>query len=109
MSHKTYSIHHLIPTSKGWPNSPENKERIRDTTHINHHKVFVNETPQEQLIHILEFNKKIFNDNFVKEIIKVLDKYIYNYYKFETHISDELGSLLRLEQEYFSSKHKDEK
>lgn len=64
----------------------------------------MNETPAEQIIHILEFNKKIFNDSFVKEIIKVLDKYIYNYYKVNTHIESELWSLMELEQEYFSSK-----
>jgi hypothetical protein len=40
----------------------------------------------------------------VKEILKVLDKYIYNYYKIETHITEELGSLLELEKEYFSNK-----
>ncbi|MBO7713833.1 MAG: hypothetical protein J6S85_09710 [Methanobrevibacter sp.] len=44
------------------------------------------------------------NDEFVKELLRVLDKYIYNYYKVETHIVSELGSLLELEKEYFTSK-----
>ena len=40
----------------------------------------------------------------MREILKVLDKYIYNYYKIECHIVSELGSLLELEKEYFTNK-----
>lgn len=69
---------------------------------MNWHRIFNNaETPQQQIIQVLEFNKKILNDEFVRELLKVLDRYIYNYYKIETHITSELGSLLNIEQEYF--------
>lgn len=68
---------------------------------MNWHRIFNAETPQQQLLHVLAFNKKILNDEFVKDLLKVLDKYIYNYYKIEAHITDELGSLLELEKEYF--------
>ncbi|MBO7714961.1 MAG: hypothetical protein J6S85_15440 [Methanobrevibacter sp.] len=63
---------------------------INDSTHVNWHRVFSGETPQQQLIRVLNFNKQILNDEFVKELLKVLDKYIYNYYKIETHITEEL-------------------
>ena len=108
MSHnKKYSCHHLIPKNNDdWSKFTENKinkEIISDSTHVNRHRVFSGETPQQQLIRVLNFNKQILNDEFVKELLKVLDKYIYNYYKIETHIVSELGSLLEMEKEYFSN------
>ena len=60
-----------------------------------------NKTPVEQLMHVLTFNEQILSDKFVKELLKVLDKYIYDYYKVNTRIQSELGSLIDLEQEYF--------
>lgn len=81
-----------------------NKVILDDTKHVNWHRVFNWETPQQQILHVLSFNKQILNDEFVREILKVLDRYIYNYYKVETHIVDELGSLLEMEKDYFSSK-----
>lgn len=106
MSHKIkYSDHHMIPRANDdWTKFTSNKqniERINDNTHVNHHRIFGSETPQQQLLHILKFNQKILNDEFVRELLKVLDKYIYNYYKIETHIVSELGSLLEMEKEYF--------
>lgn len=109
MSHKQrYSEHHLIPKNNDdWSKFTQekiNRERIKDVTHVNHHRIFGSETPQQQILHILAFNKQILNDDFVRELLKVLDKYIYNYYKIETHIVSELWSLLDMEKEYFSSK-----
>ena len=109
MSHnKKYSCHHLIPKNNDdWSKFTENKinkEMINDSTHVNWHRVFSGETPQQQLIRVLNFNKQILNDEFVKELLKVLDKYIYNYYKIETHITEELWSLLEIEKEYFTKK-----
>ena len=109
MSHnKKYSCHHLIPKNNDdWSKFTENKinkEIISDSTHVNRHRVFSGETPQQQLIRVLNFNKQILNDEFVKELLKVLDKYIYNYYKIETHIIEELWSLLEIEKEYFTKK-----
>lgn len=108
MSHKKkYSEHHLIPQMNDdgskFTQDKQNKEIIKDSTHVNWHRVFAWETPQQQLLHVLDFNKQILNDEFVKDLLKVLDKYIYNYYKIETHIVSELGSLLNIEQEYFSN------
>lgn len=102
---KQYSEHHLIPRfNDDWSKFTSEKiniQTIKDSTHVNRHRIFWSETPQQQLLHVLAFNKKILNDKFVKDLLKVLDKYIYNYYKIETHITDELGSLLELEKEYF--------
>ena len=89
MSHnKKYSCHHLIPKNNDdWSKFTENK--------IN--KEIISDR-------VLNFNKQILNDEFVKELLKVLDKYIYNYYKIETHIIEELWSLLEIEKEYFTKK-----
>ena len=106
--HNKNSIHHLIPRmNDDWTKFTENKinkETIKDSTHVNWHRVFNGNTPQQQLLKVLSFNKQILNDEFVKELLKVLDKYIYNYYKIETHIVSELWSLLEVEREYFRNK-----
>lgn len=103
-----YSEHHLIPKQNDdgskFTQAKVNRQTIKDITHVNHHRIFAGETPQQQLLHVLNFNKQILNDEFVRELLKVLDKYIYNYYKIETHIVSELWSLLEMEKEYFSSK-----
>lgn len=109
MSHKRkYSCHHEIPKNHDdgtrFTEKKENKIILPDSTHVNRHRVFSGETPQQQLLHVLQFNKQILNDEFVKELLKVLDRYIYNYYKIETHMVEELWSLLELEKEYFSTK-----
>jgi len=49
-----------------------------------------NKSPIQQLIHILTFNEQILDDKFVKELLRVLDGYIYNYYKVNAKISSEL-------------------
>lgn len=109
MSHKKkYSDHHMIPRANDdgtkFTSNKLNVERINDSMHVNYHRIFGSETPQQQLLHVLNFNKQILNDEFVRELLKVLDKYIYNYYKIETHIVSELWSLLEMEKEYFNSK-----
>ena len=103
-----YSEHHLIPRfNDDWSKFTSkklNRQTIKDSTHVNWHRIFNAETPQQQLLHVLSFNKKILNDDFVKELLNVLDKYIYNYYKIETHITSELWSLLEVEKEYYKNK-----
>jgi len=39
---------------------------------------------------VLTFNKKIWNDEFVKALIKVLEDYLWDYYKIEVKIQQEL-------------------
>lgn len=100
-----FTLHHLIPSSKdigdGATKQWINKKYIDDRLHVRHHSLMDNKTPVEQLMHVLTFNEQILSDKFVKELLKVLDRYIYNYYKVNTRIESELGGLLTLEQEYF--------
>ena len=93
-----YSVHHLIPTGVWWPNIPENKTLIKDNKHIHHHAIFNADSPAMQIMEVLKFNKKVRNPEFAKEIINVLDKYLYNYYNIEVEVWEELGKLLDLEQ-----------
>lgn len=107
MKHK-YTLHHLIPQSlddwTGFTKEGINKQYIDDRLHVRHHSLMNNKSPVEQLIHVLLFNEQILDKKFVIELIKVLDKYIYSYYKVDAHIQSELGSLLDIEKEYFNSK-----
>ena len=103
-----YSLHHLIPSSKdagdGATKQWINKKYIDDRLHVRHHALMDNRTPVEQLMYVLTFNEQILDKKFVQQLLKVLDNYIYNYYKVNTKIQSELWSLLTLEQEYFSNK-----
>lgn len=106
MSHKQrYTLHHLIPSSKdtwdGVTKQGINKKYIDDRLHVRHHSLMDNKTPVEQLMYTLTFNEQILSDKFVKELLKVLDKYIYDYYKVNTKIQSELWSLIDMEQRYF--------
>ncbi len=103
-----YSCHHLIPQSlDDWTwftKEKVNKQYIDDRLHIRHHTLMANKSPIQQLIHILTFNEQILDDKFVKELLRVLDGYIYNYYKVNAKISSELWDLLEIEKKYFSHK-----
>lgn len=106
--HNKYTLHHLIPSSKddgdGETKQWINKKYIDDRLHIRHHSLMDNKTPVEQLMHVLIFNEQILSDTFVKELLKVLDKYIYDYYKVNARIQSELWELISLEQTYFKTK-----
>lgn len=107
MSKNRYTLHHLIPSSKdsvGETKQWINKQYIDDRLHVRHHALMDNKTPVEQLMHVLAFNEQILSDKFVKDLLKVLDKYIFDYYKVNSKIQSELWWLLDLEKEYFSSK-----
>lgn len=103
-----YSLHHLIPSSKdAWDGATKqwiNKQYIDDRLHVRHHSLMENKTPVEQLMRVLTFNEQILDKKFVQQLLKVLDNYIYNYYKVNTRIESELGWLLTLEHEFFSNK-----
>ena len=103
-----YSLHHLIPSSldnwTGFTKEWINKQSIDDRLHVRHHALMWNLSPVEQLIHVLTFNEQILSDKFVKALLNVLDKYVYNYYKVNANIQSELWSLFTLEQEFLGNK-----
>lgn len=75
---------------------------LKDTKHVNLHRYFNNATPAEQLFDILATNKKVRSDEFTNELIKVLDKYFWMYYKEWTHgeIQGEWWQLMELEKKF---------
>jgi hypothetical protein len=97
-----YSVHHLIPTSRGWANIDENKQLLKDTKHVNLHRYFSNSTPAEELFDILATNKKVWSDKFADDILKVLDSNFDNYYKEWTYtdIQWERWQLMELERKF---------
>lgn len=97
-----YSIHHLIPTSRSGQNVDDNKQLLRDTKHVNLHRYFNNATPAEQLFDVLATNKKVRDDRFTNDIIKVLDANFWAYYKEWTYwdIEWERWQLMELEKKF---------
>ena len=93
-----YSKHHIIPKSLWWPDTKNNIKVIKDKQHMHLHSLVNNDSPAMQLMDVLEFNNKVRNPEFVKEIIKVLENYMFDYYNIEIRIQEELGKLLSLER-----------
>lgn len=98
-----YSIHHLIPTSRWWQNVDDNKQILKDTSHVNLHRYFNNATPVEELYNILVVNYKVWNTKFTDDIIKVLDTHFDDYYKEWTYtdIQGERWQLMELERKFW--------
>ena len=101
-NNQRYSMHHLIPTSRGGENVDDNKQLLKDTKHVNLHRYFNNATPVEELYNVLATNYKVWDDSFANDIIKVLDMHFDKYYKEGTHweIQGEWGQLMELEKKF---------
>lgn len=100
-----YSVHHIVPRSQRANetesfNIEENKIVLKDKKHMHIHALFDNDTPVMQLIDVLLLNRKMLNDKFVKDIIAVLEKHVWDYYIVPNYIKDELGKLFLLERHH---------
>ena len=58
-------VHHLIPRSSGGSNNNINRKRMNKRTHANHHRIFNNKNPIEQIIHGLILNEQVFTKEFL--------------------------------------------
>jgi len=67
MARKIHSnVHHLAATSRGGTNHPDNKKRMEVKDHNALHRIFGNQLPHEQILSILQFNKGIFREDFLR-------------------------------------------
>ncbi len=113
MTHKiNYSTHHNIPVKYREDfinpedvNDKRNKTVVKDKWHMHHHAINGADTPAMELMWDVKFNLKVFTQEFVKDLIEVFEKHIWNYYIFETRIQEELGRLFELE-DAFNKYHK---
>jgi len=64
--------HHMIPTSRNWPDIEENKEKLYQTIHDALHRLFGNGTPVENLRRLWEIQSKVFSEAFKKELFHML-------------------------------------
>lgn len=76
--------HHIIPQSRKieWYNTDNamNIKNILSYKHENFHKLFVNQTPKEQLKFIYQINEKVMSykvSKMIKEIIGIEDEQFY--------------------------------
>ena len=112
MSHKSnYSTHHNIPQK--WKddfvhpndiNDSRNKTIVKNNWHAHLHWKDGADTPAMILMNDIEFNIKVLKKEFVKDLIEVLEKHIWNYYIFETRIQEEIWKLFELEKTFTHKK-----
>ena len=82
---KEQNIHHKIPRSKLWLTNKINCELVDVLEHNRWHNWCGNDTPVEALCRVLLWNEWVWNDNFLNDIVSLLDNYLNNYYAKKTH------------------------
>lgn len=70
---KTYSRHHLLPTSRSWANVSKNIELIPDINHRAIHQLFANQMIAEQLITTLNISSKALRPDVKEWLLEVLN------------------------------------
>ena len=69
---KSYSRHHLLPTSRGWANVSKNIEVIPDINHRAIHQLFANQMIAQQLITTLNISSKALRPDVKEWLLEVL-------------------------------------
>lgn len=98
---KVFNNHHQIPKSKGGLTNDINVSKVEAGEHARWHTWCWNDTPVEAICRVLLWNDKIWNDNFIADLMGVLDNYIHNYYAKKTHswfIKSEAQKVVGLEE-----------
>lgn len=67
-----YSVHHILPRSLGWADSPRNKEVLKVTTHRSIHTLFQNRMIAHQLLRTLDLSEKAMRPEVVKWLRETL-------------------------------------
>ena len=64
------TVHHIIPQSRGYDESEENKTKISEREHDLYHAIFVNRTP----IEIIDYLVKNFWNCQIKWVVEYLEQ-----------------------------------
>ena len=70
---KKYSLHHLLPKSRGGATNDLNCEMIRNTTHDSIHTLFANEIFPEQVERLTNLTSRVLKPEVVKDLLEVLN------------------------------------
>lgn len=82
---KNFNTHHKIPRSKLGMTNSVNCELVDVLEHNRWHWWCWNDTPVEALCRVLLWNDGVWNDNFIADLMGVLDNYLNQYYAKKTH------------------------
>lgn len=106
MDKEYFDRHHLIPknpldefNAKGlWVDN--NIQLVKRSTHEAIHALFRNAPPITQVVNMLEFNKKCFDDEFYAGLLNYIQSYANNWYKRECYkwiLREEIRRVLDIE------------
>lgn len=101
MKEKEYNRHHEIPSSKWGKTNEYNINVVEVWEHRRRHTCHENDTPVEAICRVLLWNEKVWTDNFLADMISLLDNYLNKYYNPKAHsglIRSEVQKILELEK-----------
>lgn len=96
-----YNRHHLIPSSKWWLTNEYNINVVKVWPHRRWHTWNENDTPVEAICRVLLRNKKVWTDNFLADLMWVLDNHINKYYNEKAYswlIKSEVKRVIELQE-----------
>lgn len=65
--------HHILSRARWWSNVKINRKKMRRIDHVNWHDTFGIRTPWEQVLQVLDFNRKVFLPDIPSKIYDILD------------------------------------
>ena len=68
-----YSLHHLVPSSRGWETNYLNTEMIKETTHRAIHTLFSNQVFAEKLVTMVNLDAKVLRPDVVEQLMEILE------------------------------------
>ena len=69
---KNYSVHHILPKSRGWTSEDDNVELIKNTQHRAIHTLFANQMIAEQLITTVWLSERALRDDVRERLLNIL-------------------------------------
>lgn len=69
-----YSLHHILPRSRGWDNDENNLELLKENYHRSIHTLFANQLIAEQLITTVNISSKALREDVKQWLLETLNK-----------------------------------
>lgn len=66
------SVHHVLPSSRGWTSDRQNLLELRDSKHRALHTLFANQLIAEQLLTTIDISRKAMRPEVVERLIETL-------------------------------------
>jgi len=93
LSNTRKTVHHLVAKSRSGNSKPNNLQTLSEKQHTCFHILFGVKTPIEQMLMLLDINRKCLNPHFVLDFLLLVKKYNGNFIKKECYEQRRQGLL----------------